>query len=864
MTEQAPSSRLTFKILIGLALSLGTIGFAAKFAYQNFQKLLGSVTVLSHPDTSLHAMQEIVNMMHAADGSMRTYIMTNDNDALQIYMEEMDTISVEIEKMQQDPSFAGSEKALDSLNDFFTDKAFLMYSLVIFKKSSEYEQLTNKALFKINDRAISDAAPIPGEVPGQKEPPGIKQQAIADNAIDEDKKDKKSKKKDEGFLRNLFGGKNKDKDPEQATIVALTDTATFEENTDDLEINIADNPSINIEDVRRVLREIYAESRKYNTQLTVRELEILASDKLILEKINEVIEQIQSKRQNVLTAQVESARANAEKSSRTMMFIALGALFAGLVFSGVIINDINKAARYRRQLVEARKKAEYLARVKEEFLANMSHEIRTPLNAIIGFSEQLEHTALQSKQKTYVQAVSSAGTHLLNTVNDILDYSKIEAGKLAFDPHPVQLKQVIRDVAVVMEIKAREKGLEIHTETDATCDEYVLCDDFRLRQVLFNLVGNAIKFTEKGSVRMLVTGEKLDASIRYTIEVEDTGIGIEQDNLEGIFESFEQADTATTRKFGGTGLGLSIARKIVELSGGKILAKSVIDMGSVFTITLPLPLASGIEVQNNTSENKAGNDLEGLATLVVDDEPYNLMLAEVILKKYKIKVKTASNGSEALALIEKNSFDIVLADLQMPEIDGYILAEKIREKYLQVPLIALTANVMQNDLEKIRTAGFNDILLKPYKERNLISMLSKYAPLVLGNAYVENGKESESTSNGAFHLDEIRKFADNDPAIIAEVIRSFIQSNTENLATLETAVTSNDIKKVNNTAHKMLPSFTHFGVHAAVHPLKQCELYAVESDGDLQTLYAQISAVSKTVFALLEKEEKALRQDADV
>lgn len=870
MSEKAPSTGLAWKLIIGFILSSALIGFAAWFAYQNFNKLLGSVETLSSPNNSAEELQDLINSMHEADGNMRNFIMTNDNGSLQSYLEMMENISVELEDLKQDGNFVSSEQALDTLGDYFQDKADLMYSLVIFKQSSEYERLNSKALKKISSNISNETGQITISNKIETKPDDIKQPQLKQQSVtaESSKKDKeKTKDKDEGFLKNLFSGKNKNQQTTttSATIVELSDTTQQKGSTSSLQFEIANNPSVNVEDVREALKEIEREQKQYNTTLTIKELEILASDKIIIKKINELIDRIKQEQVTKNQAQLIAANNNAKKSSQTMLGIASIALLTGLIFMGVILVDINRSNRYKQALIVARNRAEYLAKAKEEFLANMSHEIRTPLNAIIGFSEQMESTPLQPSQKKYIKAVSNAGAHLLNTVNDILDLSKIEAGKLAVDEQPFKIKEAIDEVSSILEIKAKEKSLEFSIKCGDFTDEYIIGDPFRIKQILYNIAGNAIKFTESGKIEITCIGKKQKNTIHYYLAVADTGIGIAQDKLDKIFESFEQGENTITKKYGGTGLGLSISKKLAQLLGGDIAVKSEVNKGSIFTIHLPLPIADEKSIKSIIQDSQLNVNLHGLEILVVDDEPFNLMLAEVILKKYGAIITVAENGRVALEKIDLQNFDLVLADLHMPEVDGYMLANKIRERYLQVPLIALTANVMQNDVIKIKKSGFNDILLKPYKEKSLLEMISKHAPVVIGDKNLSkepvleieknNSKQMESAS---YNLDEIRKFADNDNAILVAIIDSFIQNNSLSLFTLKDAVEKHDLHTVRNTAHKMLPSYNHFHVLSIIPELKEMEIVQEVQNNVLLQHYYKIEEVSKDVFAALEAESRTL------
>lgn len=860
MADQNPQSGLAWKLVLAFLLSMGLIGFAAWYAYDNFNKLLGSVQTLSTPDNSSDVLRSLVDDMHAADNDMRNYIMSNDNASLQSYISTMEQISVELDNMQQDQAFLGQVATLDTLEEYFQDKADLMYSLVIFKQSNEYDRLNSKAMQTLSGQAESnDVNKSPTQV-SPKLSPGIKSTTITqqNQSTATDKKKSKESKKDEGFLRNLFGSKKKDReDPTQPATTQNTpkrDSIAIESNG--YTIDLAEAPHVNMEDVRSILKQIDDDQKRYNTKLTEKELEILTSDKLIIQQIDAILARLQIQQSTRIAGQVMQAQQNAHRSSRIMLIVAGVALLIGLIFFVVIVMDMIRSNRYKLQLIEARNRAEYLAKAKEEFLANMSHEIRTPLNAIIGFSEQIEHTILQPEQQRYIKAVSHAGTHLLNTVNDILDLSKIEAGKLPVDHQPLIIQEILNEVVSILSVKAQEKNFPLSVAVGEHADIPVMGDAFRIKQMLYNIVGNAIKFTDHGFVELSCSAEKTKKDIQYSISVRDTGIGIPEDKLDHIFDIFEQAETTTARKYGGTGLGLSISRKLARLMGGDIRVKSVVGEGTEFIVHLPMRIASASELAQTPAEQKVFADLHGLEILLVDDEPYNLLLAEVILKKFGANSTTAANGKEAIQLIESRSFDIVLADLHMPEVDGYMLANRIREIYLQVPLIALTANVMQSDIERIRKAGFNDILLKPYKESALLSMIGKYAPVVIGTA-AQDVEEETNTLIGIqplYTLEEVLRFADQDEQVLAAIIESFIQSNSANVTILEQAAQEGNLELVRNTAHKMLPSYNHFGVHTLVPVLRELESAQASANGAILEQAQQVATQSTQVFAELQKE----------
>ncbi|MBL7005739.1 MAG: response regulator [Spirochaetia bacterium] len=391
-------------------------------------------------------------------------------------------------------------------------------------------------------------------------------------------------------------------------------------------------------------------------------------------------------------------------------------------YIAIIISDITEQKIMEKTLVAAKEQAEKASQAKSFFLANVSHEIRTPINAILGMVYLMQDTQLTEQQREYMKNISSAARTLFGTINGILDFSKIESGKMQIETQSFNLKNLIRDIIPAFSLAADEKGLEFRTNIDEDIPEYVIGDAFRLSQILSNLLTNAIKFTEKGYIEISVSRMvQLRDIAHLEFAVKDCGIGLSKEELDVIFKPFEQADESVTRKPGGTGLGLAISRELTVLMGGKIVTASTKGVGSTFTVKLPLHISKNRD--DSFSPSLDVSILKNAKILLAEDHEITRNVLSEIIRKTGAIVTIAKNGIEAVELVEKNDFDIILMDIQMPEMDGLTAAEKIR--HLNKPgvkdviILAVTAHAMIDDIRKSWAAGMNGHITKPIKAEAL-------------------------------------------------------------------------------------------------------------------------------------------------
>ncbi len=452
-----------------------------------------------------------------------------------------------------------------------------------------------------------------------------------------------------------------------------------------------------------------------------------------------------------------------------------------LRLAGEIIAGTINRAHFERAILEARREAEEANKAKSEFLATMSHEIRTPMNAILGFSEILSNSISNPKDKQYINAILTSGRTLLALINDILDLSKIEAGQMHIVEEPVDIIKLTEEIIHLFQPKVQEKNIYLHFEKPDNFPNAVLTDEVRLRQVLFNVIGNAVKFTQEGGILVNVKAiqDAENGQLDIKIDVRDTGIGIQPDKLERIFQSFYQVESDITRKFGGTGLGLAISQKLMQLLGGKITVKSQPGIGSNFTLEL-----AGLEetdfVENASSPYDWEDEnfvFEEALILLVDDVDYNRELVKKYLENLNIDLLQAVNGKQGIDICRQYTPQLVLMDLRMPEMNGYEATEIIKSdpNLSHIPVVAFTASSMKHDDAKIRQL-FDGYVRKPVTRKEILQVLKKFLPHKHSEQAVVDMTFSETSSSG--QIDLFMKVYNSELAPIHEELRSFIEPDT--------------------------------------------------------------------------------------
>ncbi len=510
----------------------------------------------------------------------------------------------------------------------------------------------------------------------------------------------------------------------------------------------------------------------------------------------------------------------------------------------VLKNDITKR-KYHEEELKKNILMEKSLKMKDEFLANMSHEIRTPLNVILGYSDLLLESSATTNQHKKISTIKKSGKLLLSIINDILDLSKLESGKIVLDNSPFELAKVFEDVRDMLTLEANAKELDFSLEIDPKLPKHVFGDATRTEQILVNVINNAVKFTKVGFVKTSVeVGQKKGDEISIVIKVSDSGIGIPEDKLNTIFESFTQTSRYITRQFGGTGLGLTIVKKLIDQLGGNIEVESELNKGSLFAITLPFKIASIGHLQRESSTvltPVAQHNYESLDLniLLAEDNEYNQVLAVTRLNSWGCRVEVANNGLEAIEKLRNNNYDLILMDIQMPVMDGYEATKRIRREFDKsksaIPILALTAHASNGDAIKAKKLGFNDYLFKPFNLPLIYSKLKEFGVNtneIVPELLQEPNKARDFLSKELVDYSYIVSESLGHKTIIKNLIEAFISEFELFIKSANAAICINDWNAVHKAVHRISPSVSNFNIKSLKNPISN--LYKI-SKSELDT-----------------------------
>lgn len=562
-----------------------------------------------------------------------------------------------------------------------------------------------------------------------------------------------------------------------------------------------------------VLTKLLIKDNKLHYELFEKEQKMLDENRFISDQLRTVLSSLEKQILQKSYAKINESKHAIDNTIQTIAWVGAITFCLLILFAYIIIRDLTINQNYRNQLEVLNAEKEDLLRSKMMLLATVTHDIQTPLGSVIGFSDLLKNTEINPKQQQYLDNIKHSSNYILKLVNDLVDFSKLENDRITIEKISFNFKDLIESTCKPLEPNAENKDIELNWDVEEALDDNFVSDPYRLKQILTNLVSNAIKFTQEGSVEVLA---KIEAN-NIVVSVIDTGIGIAKNKQKAVFKEFTQAHAGIEKKFGGTGLGLTIAKRMLYLLDGSIVLDSEENKGSIFTITIPA-IKSGIKAVEESASilDSETEFLRDKRILIVDDDAMQLSLMKEIFSNYPVSITTLVDASKVRNLLEHEHFDLVLSDIQMPNIDGFELVRIIRNnnspEVASIPVIALSGKRNLNP-EDFTSKGFTAFHPKPLRLEELLLLMKSIfngKPMDVA-VQVTNAKKDEKL----FDLSSLNKFTQNDPVSLKLIVDTFITSVAENSESLRTAVAEMNHQRMAEIAHKMIPM------------LKQMEVYTI-------------------------------------
>jgi len=756
------------KVIAASLLACIAIGLALAVTYFSFYGLLDKVDELSIPNDKLKSLSTLFQQITRLDQQQRADAIKKPKKSYREFVKESESLVSTIDSLHRMSwEDKRQEERLEAMKRILRKRDFLLIEYLKLKSDFVFNKKYSNQLDSLADILTQNKPATDSSVKTTQK------KTITTTYLPE-KEEKKT-----SFFSRVFGGKKKE-DAKAENRIEVKEEISVQVDT----LAIAQQDSAILE-VGRIMKTLEQDQRQQTKQMLQRELELVSTNIVLISQLLSILQEVEN--EEIAAVEQKNSEAVTMVSSNIqrigLIMIIFFLLAAVLVF--LIMVDISKSNYYRLQLIKARDQAEQLGQVKQRFLANMSHEIRTPLQSIIGFSEQLKDT--QTTNEEAIEAIQSSSEHLLHIVNEVLDYSRIESDHFTIEKSPFDLSQLIEEVTSVIRIHTEQKGLQFIVKADNISKINLLGDAFRLRQILYNLLGNAVKFTSQGFVKFELE-VKPDIFLKCTFRITDTGIGIAPLDISRVFAQFEQGDVNIHKQYGGAGLGLSIVKKLIDLQQGTIEVKSEEGKGSEFTVNLIFERAPvSATITHTLSSPSVTRSFQG-TVILVDDDPLILKLCSMLLNKYQVPFK-AINQSERMLEEDLTNVRFIFLDIRMPGINGVDLCKALRNK-TQAKIIALTAHVLPQEQASILENGFDQILTKPFREQDLLQ--------VIGLLQSTNG-----IADSAFDLSSLRKLTLGDEQLFQSILSQFKEETESNLIEVDEALTQGKSKDLREVIHKL-------------------------------------------------------------
>lgn len=811
MTSNRTQSHRSFRLVIVFAfgVAFAAVAMMGVIAYQELRDLRTLAIDVAGPNEYRDDLEGLHDSWAKADHSVRSYVLTWEGRDLTPYLQHLFTYdSLKAQFLRESKAFQETYKKELGEDKFGEDLEPATQSLIRLMETRL--EIHEKIIQQINNYEVLHI---------------LKQTNTLDTIPRKDDFD--------NWLKKLIAADGrKYLKPAQASI---SDTSNTDWTSEDL---VARLPSL--DNQYEEIRSLYRQDAPLHMEM-YRQIARLRGFNQKIRRVSSETVRDEAKEGNVMIGVLAA-----------LVLVVLG-LFLARIFS-----DLERNAQLEKELEAQKNLAETLAEAKEEFLANMSHEMRTPLGAIIGYGDQLAKTTMSPHQQKLLRPIQHAADLLLALINDILDFSKLESGNFSLERIPFNPREVVNEVIDIFALKATEKGITLSQQVHPQVPEAVLGDRTRLKQMLLNLVSNGIKFTPQGYVKITVNPVPGQSDM-LLLSVEDTGIGIRKEKQAFIFEEFMQEDNSTSRKFGGTGLGLAITKKLTELQGGTVQLQSEPGKGTRVTLKLPLAKTSGQTFMREEGEKiLPTSELKGKRVLLADDVEANRELVGYILREWGFEVDPVADGAIAYKYINQKTYDLILLDVHMPEIDGLEVARRIRAEIGDdLPVVAVTATSSPQKIKEFMAFGFDGVLLKPFKETQLWEEVNRVMRLKAGNGETSTQDLPQSPDMESFN--QLRQMSGGDQQMVKHMLKQYMDTSEPQLAALKQEVDAKNWPQVAIKAHRLVPSARILELDDIVTFAKQIE-NAADSKQGVEQIPAWFDKLAKAITVARAKVAASIAQ----
>ncbi|MCX2681021.1 ATP-binding protein [Galbibacter sp. EGI 63066] len=808
-------NRIPLKVFLSylaLALLVVVVGWIVFQEINSFTKAQRDESI--EKNKILH-IGKLLTLMYESESFARSAIQSNSRRPYANFLQKNDSIAVQIDSLKQMIAQPYEAKLLDSVNILLQQKTRNINELRNLRRNDSSEVFLEKTIEKLSN--IEEQ---------------LGRLSLKDYVEDPENLDPKIKNilQQQIEIYNRYIPRDSSNSVNQATLDSIVTTS------------------------REMLQNMKEEASSQRKSLSIKENQLLQNDLTISQQLRQILTAFE----NEFVNNVRSLNSEREKIlDRAMKVVTIAAIIGAILvilFSIIILKDSWRSQQYKKQIEASNEHNESLLKSREQLISMVSHDLRTPLSTILGYTELLKGAELNEKESHYTDRIKNASSYVVQLVDDLLDFSKLEAGKIHLEKVTFNLKNLISETAEGVQSLYHEKPIELIIDIDDKIDRLLVGDPFRIKQILSNLVGNAYKFTKDGHITVKARlKENSNGDPLISLSVVDTGIGIKKEKQKVIFEEFTQAESDIEKKFGGSGLGLTISQKLATLLGGNLYLESKEGVGSTFSFVFPaefseqeLPISAEIHSENHTPKT----------AIVIDDDEALLRLNTEILERNGIKTHAFNNGKDALQNIAKMEYDFIITDIQLPSFNGFFFAETLKSdpqyQYKNQPIIAVTG---RKDLDKKSyiEAGFAEFLHKPYEPQGLLDKIKKAFNNTEENITDTTKQADEKNNNNAlFDLTSMQEFL-NDEESMAQVLEVFIENTAKDLKALKKNIKKGELEEVRKKAHKMLSMFRQINAHAVVPHLDFMEHFKKEEKEQLPVHFKNLKKNIERTFSAVQK-----------